>query len=984
MDAKMLAKDRGFTLMETMVTVLILAVIMLSVFRVFTATNQTYRRGSESIDGQQNTRAALSWLSRELRSAKSFTVINANEVTFVSDVNVDNQSRTFRLDATDWDADGDQTELLLIRNPADDGSAGPVTDEVAVGIDQLAFTYRDQSGTPTTFRSSVQEVEISVTGRGSSTMRDEDRDQANLVRQIEMSTRVRCRNLGKSVPTLGDVTPPAAPSGLAAIMGCGTATLSWTAHPETDVSGYYLHYDIGGGSPYEGTDARQGPSPIFVGNVTTYTLTGLDLSSTYAFSFQAVDNADNVSSYGNEVTGDPQDSTVPSPPTNLSGRVVGNDRIYLAWAASPEWDVTSYVLRWFKDSDPSSVVTDSTSATSMTVEGLEPDALYHFSVSASDACGNRSSESMEITVLMQPCDQDTDFPDVPGGFTATAGDEFVVLAWTPVSDNDVVGYQVYIEESGSGGSSLLVGNVDHYYVYGLVNGVTYSFQVAALDGCGHTGGYSPLETATPFQCAANAAPPSAPSNLDGRDLGVGDAVRLSWTAGSEGDLLGYTVHWGTDPASLTSSVDAGSSVFQVISGLTAGLTYHFSVLARDVCGNESALATAVAVVPTWGCACPPVASITSPDDFEVLAGMVDYSVDAAACSTATVAMVEFRIDGVTRFVDYSAPYQFNDVAFGWDTNLETRGPHSLAAVVVDNNNCEVGDSTNVFVDNTLIGTACLGIDEDAQGLISGVYGETVTVPMTNLSPVHPFELQKMTLDWNSSNITLLSVMLGGYPLYTAMGFPGLAPGDTFDATYYEMIPAEEVLDLQLSFWRDPYVPDPVFNWPSEDITVATFGNPGMECGPYPVSIYVPCDVVVTLVSENGGTYNFLIDPIIGSTYYSDRTYKLTSMPTPLFDSVLLQTPNADKDRGDALQVRVSVSQNVTAWIAYDPRGTPPNWIKNTYTNTGEVIGVTDTGTPTLGLWKADFPAGQITFSGNKAAGYSGAVGTNYVVFFTCR
>jgi hypothetical protein len=158
----------------------------------------------------------------------------------------------------------------------------------------------------------------------------------------------------------------------------------------------------------------------------------------------------------------------------------------------------------------------------------------------------------------------------------------------------------------------------------------------------------------------------------------------------------------------------------------------------------------------------------------------------------------------------------------------------------------------------------------------------------------------------------------------------------------------------------------------------------MECGPYPVSIYVPCNVVVTLVSENGGTYNFLIDPAIGSTYYSDRTYKLTSMPTQLLDSVLLRTPNADKDRGDALQVRVSVSQNVTAWIAYDPRGTPPNWIKNTYTNTGEVIGVTDTGTPTLGLWRADFPAGQITFSGNKAAGYTGAVGTNYVVFFTCR
>jgi hypothetical protein len=770
-------------------------------------------------------------------------------------------------------------------------------------------------------------------------------------------------------------------------MGCGTATLTWNAHPEADVSGYYLHYGVSGGPPYDGVDARQGPSPIFVGNVTTYTLTGLDLSDTYSFNLQAVDGADNVSGYGSERSGDPVDASNPSAPSNLSGRVVGNDRIQLTWSGSPEWDVTTYHLRWVNEADPTSVKMDSTSAVTLTVEGLDPDATYRFSVSASDACGNRSAESSSITVLMQPCEEDTSFPDVPSSFSAIAGDEFVVLAWTPVTDPDVVGYQVYIEESGaSGGSTLLVGNVDHYYVYGLVNGVEYAFQVAALDGCGHAGGYTPLQSATPFQCADNAAPPSAPSNLDARDMGVGDAIRLSWTSGSEGDLLGYTVKWGTDPSSLSNSADAGSSVFQVVAGLTAGVTYHFSVLARDVCGNESALATAVAAMPTWGCACPPSVSITSPSELAIVSGLTEFSVNASACSTGTVAMVEFRIDGVTRFVDYSAPYQFNDVQFGWDTNSETRGPHALVAVVVDNNNCEVGDSLSVYVDNTLIGAACVGIDDGSQALVSGTNGEIVTVPMTNLSPVHAFELQRMTFDWNSPDNTLIAVLLGGIPLYTAVGLPGLAPGDTMDASMYPgMISPEEILDLQLVFSKYPYDATPEFDFPSEDMTVATFGNPGMQCGPYPIVVPFDCQIPVSIYSVNSArAYDIVDAPVVGQQYYTDRTVKITSMPPEIVDSKLLRTPNDDKNLGDAFNLLVDVGDISTVWIAYDPRGTPPNWIKTVYVDSGLTIGVTDSGTPTLKLWKADFAAGRLTFKGNKAAGYTGGVNTNYVIFFTCR
>lgn len=986
MNPKMLAKDRGFTLVEMMITVLIASVVLFSVFRVFTATNKSYRRGSESIDGQQNSRAALTWLARELRSAKSFSVINADEVTFISDVNVPNQIRTFRLDVADFDGDGDVTELLLIRNPADDGSAGPVTDEVAVGIQGLEFTYRDQNGAETAFRSAVQEVEVLVRARGSSTMREEDRGDEAQIREVEMTTRVRCRNLGKSVPTLGDVTPPAGPTGLAVSFGCGIATLSWVASPESDVSGYYLHYNVGGGPPYDGVDARQGPSPIFVGNGLTYTLTGLDLASTYGFNIQAVDGADNVSAYASQVTGKPTDTNAPSVPVNLAGRVISDDEIQLSWNVASEWDVTSYHVRYYPDGSPVSAVTDTTTDVVYVASSLTDDEIYHFSVSALDACGNESAMSSEITVVMQPCAEDTDFPDMPTNFAILPGDEFLLLSWTKVTDYDVVGYQVYMEEDGvSGGSTLLVGNVESYYVYGLQNGVDYSCQVAAVDGCGHVGGYTPLEVSQPFECAANSAPPSAPSNLDARDLGVGDEIRLSWTAGSEGDLLGYTVRWGTDPSALDGSVDAGNAVFRTIDGLLAGTTYHFAVVSRDVCGNESPMSATVAKMPTWGCACPPTLSITSPADLALLAGNVNFAASAVACSTATIEHVEFVIDGVTRFVDYSAPYEFNDSPYSWDTELETRGPHALAIIAVDDNNCETADSISVFIDNTLVGVACLGIEDGSEATIGGSFGEVLTLPITNLSTSHSFELQRMMFNWTTSGLTLLSISLEGSPIWSAASFPGASSGDTLDVYYPTLIPPDDVQSLSLSFWNNPYVAVPTFNFPAEAMTMSTFGNPGLQCGPYPILIDVNCSVGVTIASVNSTrVYNTVVDPPVGQVYYTDRTLKITSMPSSLLDSVLLRTPNDDKNLGDSHSLKVNVNANVTVWIAYDPRGTPPNWIKNTYVNSGLTIGVTDTGTSTLGLWKADFPASQITFSGNKGAGYGGAVNTNYVIFFTCR
>lgn len=85
-------------------------------------------------------------------------------------------------------------------------------------------------------------------------------------------------------------------------------SFNWAANSEP-VDGYRLYYKTGstGGSPYNGTAAVEGNSPVNTGNVTSFTLHGLSDSETYYFVLTAV--AGNLESdYSIELKLDPIES----------------------------------------------------------------------------------------------------------------------------------------------------------------------------------------------------------------------------------------------------------------------------------------------------------------------------------------------------------------------------------------------------------------------------------------------------------------------------------------------------------------------------------------------------------------------------------------------------------------------------------------------------------------------------------------------------
>jgi hypothetical protein len=98
----------------------------------------------------------------------------------------------------------------------------------------------------------------------------------------------------------------------------GDVTLLWDANSETDLAGYKIYYKVAqGGEPYDGTGLIEGDSPIDVGNVTEFNLTGLDLkNNNYYFVATAYSTGGFETGYSNEVT-----TTPPGIPQGLRVKV---------------------------------------------------------------------------------------------------------------------------------------------------------------------------------------------------------------------------------------------------------------------------------------------------------------------------------------------------------------------------------------------------------------------------------------------------------------------------------------------------------------------------------------------------------------------------------------------------------------------------------------------------------------------------------------
>jgi chitodextrinase len=261
-----------------------------------------------------------------------------------------------------------------------------------------------------------------------------------------------------------DTVAPTAPTLAASGTTQTTTNLSWTgATDNVAVTAYDVYKD-----------------GVFFGSTTstTFAVSGLTTSTTYAFTVKAKDAAGNASVASNTVSvttlAPVVDTTAPTAPT-LSASGTTLTATNLSWSgATDNVAVTGYDV--YRDG----ILLGSTATTTYFVSGLTASTIYAFTVKAKDAAGNISVSSNTVSVTtLTP---DTTAPSAPtlsaSGTTSTTTN----LSWTGATDNvAVTGYNVYRGTTLLGSTTTAT----TYAVTGLTASTAYTFYVQAKDAAGN-------------------------------------------------------------------------------------------------------------------------------------------------------------------------------------------------------------------------------------------------------------------------------------------------------------------------------------------------------------------------------------------------------------------------------------------------------------------------------------------------------------------
>jgi type IV pilus assembly protein PilW len=163
---KSLLGNAGFTLSELLIAMVVSGIIVSGTVMIFQTMVRSHNTQVKLTAMQQNLRAAMFYLERNIRMAgfdptdeagAEFTSIKTNRIAFTSDID---ENGTID---SNWD------ERLEFRLNADRlVRIMPTTNAewlVADNIEALNFVYLDKDGDPTTIPSSVRSVQVTIVGR---------------------------------------------------------------------------------------------------------------------------------------------------------------------------------------------------------------------------------------------------------------------------------------------------------------------------------------------------------------------------------------------------------------------------------------------------------------------------------------------------------------------------------------------------------------------------------------------------------------------------------------------------------------------------------------------------------------------------------------------------------------------------------------------------------------------------------------------------
>jgi prepilin-type N-terminal cleavage/methylation domain-containing protein len=359
--------NRGFTLIELMIALLIAAIILAAVYDVFMSDFKAFISHNLILNAHEKEKMALEFMSREIQligydaetSPITADIISAGKDSIqFEEYNRLNNTRAkilYKYRSAD--------NTVIRRFNLWDGASSvwiPSADETVIeNVDTFSFVFYAEDNDkidfnalgeiPTTDIPDVRKVDVTLRVKT---------EKIDPIRKLfltrDLTTSIYLRNLGIDQNLL-DTTPPAAPIGLTSSdpHNCGELSLTWTKNTEKDLAGYIIYWGV------ESRDTIEYSTKMSINDpdTTSYTLTGLDSAPSnlpssvkYFIAITAFDRSLNVSDYSVEVEGDgssgndtisnPNKPVMPSGFIGADGPTEGST--VLTWTPSTDPDVVGY------------------------------------------------------------------------------------------------------------------------------------------------------------------------------------------------------------------------------------------------------------------------------------------------------------------------------------------------------------------------------------------------------------------------------------------------------------------------------------------------------------------------------------------------------------------------------------------------------------------------------------------------------------------
>ena len=436
---------------------------------------------------------------------------------------------------------------------------------------------------------------------------------------------------------------PAKPTNVVATPGNTSASVAFDAPTDnggSTITGYTVSVtDETDGTPVASQSGSS--SPIMV--------TGLTNGHSYSFTVAATNAAGTGAASDSSSPVTPTGTlTRPAKPTNVVA-TPGNTSASVAFSDPTDnggSTITGYTVSVTDETDGTPVASQSGSSSPIGVTGLTNGHSYSFTVAATNAAGtgdasNASSPVTPVRTLTRPAK--------PTNVVATPQDAWASVAFSAPTDDGgsvITGYTVSVTDETDGtpvasqsGSSSPIG------VTGLTNGHSYSFTVAATNTIGTGDASDPSSPVTPVRTLSA---PAKPTNVVATPGNTSASVAFSTPVDDGGSVItGYTVSIVNRSRAGSITPVSGPSSPIVVTGLTNGDSYLFTVVATNVVGTSDDSRPSDVVTPFKAVTAPtkPTTVVATPGDTSASVAFSAPTDDGGSTITGYTVSVTDETDG---------------------------------------------------------------------------------------------------------------------------------------------------------------------------------------------------------------------------------------------------------------------------------------------------------------------------------------------------